>query len=50
LTLCPGPLAVNPQLVGSGGDGGEEVFARLGGAGLEVGLVHGVIDFLSPFC
>ena len=28
------------QQVGAGGDGGDEVFAGLGGVGLEVGLVH----------
>ena len=28
------------QQVGTGGDGGDEVFAGLGGVGLEVGFVH----------
>jgi hypothetical protein len=27
--------------VGTGGDGGDEVFTRLRGVGLEVGFVHG---------
>ena len=31
----------NAQQVGAGGDCGDEVFAGLGGVGLEVGLVHG---------
>ncbi len=30
------------KLVGTGGDSGDEVFARLGGVGLEVGFVHGL--------
>jgi hypothetical protein len=29
--------------VGTGGDGGDEVFACLGGVGLEVGFVHGLM-------